>query len=262
MRAQRLLCNRKRWRKVLGEEDIEQLMRRMKELEFNYQVKRSARRKTLAITVHPDNRIVVSVPATCPRKHIVQFVQNKSNWIRKAIETNLQRSRQNLAARFETGEKLLYLGREYILRVERGIPPDVVAKDGHIGVRLPFEGAAPDPSAVRSLLLNWYMERALDKVKDKVPFFADPMGVKPRFVTVKSMKSRWGSCSVHGRISLAWNIIMAPEQVLDYIIVHELCHMVHHKHSKQYWDLVATILPNHGQSRKWLRENGNRMRLS
>lgn len=262
MRAQHLLCNRKRSRNVLGEEDIEQRTQRMKELEFNYQVKRSARRKTLAITVHPDNRIVVSVPARCPRKHILQFVQNKSDWIRKAIETNLQKTRQNVAARFETGEKLLYLGREYILRVERGIPPGVAAEDGHICARLPFEGAAPDSSAVRSLLFNWYMGCTLDKVKDKVPLFAPLIGVKPRFVTVKSMKSRWGSCSVHGRISLTWSIIMAPEHVLDYLIVHELCHIVHHNHSAEYWNLVATILPNHGQSRKWLRENGYRLRLS
>ena len=90
----------------------------MKELEFNYQVRKSARRKTLTIVVHPDNRVVVSAPATYPQKNILQFVEKKSDWIRKAIRANLQRDQQGQARRFETGEKLLYLGKEYILRVE------------------------------------------------------------------------------------------------------------------------------------------------
>ena len=122
-------------------------------------------------------------------------------------------------------------------------------------------GAAPEPSVVKEHLLKWYQTRALAKVNEKVPVYTDQIGVNPRFVAVKSLKSRWGSCSIHGRISLAWNIIMAPERILDYLIVHELCHMVHHNHSAEYWNLVATILPDHRQSRKWLRENGNRLKL-
>ena len=234
----------------------------MKELEFNYQVRKSAGRKTLTIVVHPDNRVVVSAPATYPHKNIVQFVEKKSDWIRKAIRANLQRDQQGPARRFETGEKLLYMGKEYILRVERGDSPQVILRDEDICVRLPMvTDAAPEPSMVKEHLLKWYHTCALAEVKAKVPVYADRLGVNPRFVTVKSLKSRWGSCSIHGRISLAWHIIMAPERIIDYLIVHELCHMVHHNHSAQYWNLVATILPDHRQSRKWLRENGNRLKL-
>jgi predicted metal-dependent hydrolase len=234
----------------------------MREFDFNYQIRKSARRKTVAITVHPDNRVVVSAPATYPREKILQFVEKKSDWIRKVFQANLQREpQQSQERKFETGEKLLYLGREYILQVERGTPSRVILRDGHICVLLPVEGPAPAPSAVKKYLLKWYLACALAKVKEKVPAYADLIGVNPRFAAVKSLKSRWGSCSIHGRISLAWNIIMAPEQVLDYLIVHELCHMVHHNHSAEYWNLVATILPNYRQSRKWLSENGNRLRL-
>ena len=234
----------------------------MKELEFNYQVKKSARRKTLTIVVHPDNRVVVSAPASYPRKNILRFVEKKSDWIRKAIRANLQRNQQSQARRFETGEKLLYLGREYILRVERGNSSQVILRDEDICVRLrTIVGAAPEPSVVKEHLLKWYQARALAKVKEKVPIYTGLIGVNPRLVTIKTLKSRWGSCSIHGRISLAWHIIMAPERIFDYLIVHELCHLVHHNHSVEYWDLVATILPDHQQSRKWLRENGNRMKL-
>jgi hypothetical protein len=233
----------------------------MREAGFSYQIRRSPGRKTLAITVHPDNRVIVSVPTACSQKNILRFVENKSDWVLKAIQANLQRVKQNHKRRFETGEKLFYLGSEYILRVEGGTPSRVVLEDGHICVRLPVEGLAPEPSRVKRHLLDWYMARALAKVTEKVPIYANRICVNPSFVTVKSLKSRWGSCSIRGRISLAWNIIMAPEDIFDYLIVHELCHMVHHNHSAKYWNLVATILPNHRQSRKWLRENGSRLRL-
>jgi hypothetical protein len=233
----------------------------MKELEFNYQVKKSARRKTLAVTVHSDNRVVVSVPAICSQKNILRFVEDKSAWIRKVIQANLKRAKQNLERRFETGEKLLYLGEEYILRVERGTPSRVFVEDGNICVRLPVESPSAVPSEVRKRLIDWYLDCALAEAKEKVPVYTNDIGVNPRSVTIKSMRSRWGSCSTRGRISLAWNVIMAPEPVFDYLIVHELCHMVHHNHSAEYWKLVETIFPDHRRCRKWLRENGIRLQL-
>ncbi|MGA2403086.1 MAG: SprT family zinc-dependent metalloprotease [Syntrophobacteraceae bacterium] len=209
--------------------------------------------------VHPDNRVIVAAPATYSQKNILQFVEKKADWIRKAIQANLQRGRQCHEKTFQTGDKLLYLGREYILRVERGNAPQVILGDEDICVRLRVEGAGPEPSAVKEHLLGWYHARALAKVKEKVTLYAGLIGVNPRFVVLKSLKSRWGSCSIHGRISLAWNIIMAPEAVLDYLIVHELCHMVHHNHSAAYWRLVQSVLPDHRERRLWLRQHGERL---
>ena len=233
----------------------------MKELDFSYQVKISARRKTLSITVHPDNRVVVHAPATCSRVRIARFVEQKFDWVRKAFEANVQRGRQTLEKSFQTGERLLYLGREYTLRVEQGNPPGVVFDEDHICVRLPAEDGPDGPSNVKERLREWYVSQALAKIKEKVPLYSARIGVSPRQVTIKSMQSRWGSCSASGRISLAWNIIMAPEEVLDYLVVHELCHLVHHDHSPRYWSVVESILPDHRQRRKWLRENGGRLRL-
>jgi predicted metal-dependent hydrolase len=232
----------------------------MNKNKFNYQIRKSARRKTLSITVHPDNRIVVSAPSFCSNESILQFIESKLEWIAGVVQANLQKIKKS-GERFVTGDRLLYLGKEYVLRVERGNPAQVSLSGEDICVRLPVEGLCPDPSAVRGCLFKWYTERALAEVKAKVTAYADLIGVKPRRITLKSLKSRWGSCSKNGRISLAWNIVMAPEKILDYLIVHELCHMVHLNHSQQYWDLVASILPDHRQSRKWLRENGEKLSL-
>ena len=233
----------------------------MKEFDFKYELRLSARRKTLAITVHPDNRIVVHAPAACPSAKIARFVEEKSDWVKGALEANLRRGRQVGEKGLEAGDALLYLGGEYTLRVEQASSPAVVLEDGQIIVRLSADGARLGDSAVKERLRQWYVSQALAEIKKRMPLYAARIGVSPGRVTIKSMRSRWGSCSTTGRISLAWNIIMAPVEIVDYLIVHELCHLVHHDHSEQYWSLVGAILPDHRDRRKWLRENGVRLRL-
>lgn len=227
----------------------------MKEFDFSYQVRISARRKTLSITVHRDNRVIVHAPATCPKASIARFIEQKSDWVRKTFETNLLKRRQVVERKFETGDRLPYLGKDYTLLVEQGHIPEVVCENGRICVRVPARTAPPGPSEVKERLKDWYVSRALCTIREKTALYAARIGVRPATVTIKALKSRWGSCSLSGRISLAWNIIMAPEEIVDYLIVHELCHLVHHNHSAQYWALVGSILPDHRQRRKWLREN-------
>ncbi len=227
----------------------------MKEFDFSYQLRMSARRKTLSITVHPDNRVIVHAPATCPKQSIARFIEQKSDWVRKTFEANLLKRRQVVERKFKTGDTLPYLGKDHTLQVEQGHFPEVVCENGRICVRLPARNAPPGPSEIKERLKAWYVSCALSVIREKTALYAARIGVTPARVTIKSLTSRWGSCSVSGRISLAWNIIMAPEAIVDYLIVHELCHLVHHNHSEQYWALVASILPDHRQRRKWLREN-------
>ena len=110
---------------------------------------------------------------------------------------------------------------------------------------------------MRSALIRWYSNRALAKIEERGRFHAKQIGVSPRSITIKAMRTRWGSCSTRGTISFAWNIIMAPEPVLDYLIVHEFCHLIHHNHSAEYWKLVGSFIPDHVERRKWLRKNGD-----
>ncbi len=236
-------------------------MKSVEEFGFPYSLKTSPRRKTLSITVHPDNRVIVHAPATCARVKINRFIEQKAEWIRKALLTNLQRQREKPVKRFETGEMLLYLGKEYRLRVEGANTTEVVLDKGSICVRIAVRDFPAEPWKIKELLMGWYGARAMDKIGEKTALYAARIGAPPRQVSLKTLKSRWGSCSTTGRISLAWNIIMAPEEVLDYLIVHELCHLVYHDHSAAYWDLVGSILSDHRQRRKWLRENGHRLSL-
>ncbi|MHC1727070.1 MAG: M48 family metallopeptidase [Syntrophobacteraceae bacterium] len=229
--------------------------------DFDFQIRQSARRKTVSITVYPDNRVIVSVPKNFSQKKVYQIIEEKSDWVRKKIQANCLKAQIIPKRQFRSGEKLMFLGGEYTLRLECGGPELVAIKDENICVHLRSAPDSTEPSTVRRHLIKWYVSRALEKIEQRVAHYRSLVGAGPRTVTIKAMKSRWGSCSTRGSISLAWNIIMAPEPVLDYLIVHELCHLVHHNHSADYWNLVASVLPDHCDRRKWLRQNGDLLRF-
>lgn len=227
-------------------------------IDFDFQMRRSPRRKTISICIYPDNKIIVAAPQRMSQKEIMRFVEEKTGWIRKRMAINLEKAENRPARCFVAGEKLLFLGSEYTLRVEPAAPKAGVSlENGSIVVRAPSESPAKAPGqAVRSALIRWYSGHALTKIKERGLYYSKQIGVSPRSVTVKALRSRWGSCSNRGAVSLAWNIIMAPEPVLDYLIVHEFCHLIHQNHSPEYWDLVASFIPDHPERRNWLRKHG------
>ena len=105
------------------------------------------------------------------------------------------------------------------------------------------------------LLENWYKIKAEKKLTEKTDYFSKLIGVYPKSLTVKNYKSRWGSCSIKGDLSYNWRIILAPNHILDYVVVHELCHLLEHNHSKKYWQHVEDYFPEWKNSRNWLRQN-------
>ncbi len=227
-------------------------------IDFDFQIRKSSRRKTLSICIYPDNRIIVAAPERVSKKEIVRFVEEKQDWIHKRIEINLKEAKNSPERRFVTGEKLLLLGTEYTLKVEPASRRSgVYQENSSIVVCLPSDSPTSLPGQeVRGFLVRWYTGQALVKIKERGLHYAGQIGVSPRTLTIKGLRSRWGSCSNRGTVSLAWNIIMAPEPVLDYLIVHEFCHLVHQNHSPEYWKLVASFIPDYAERRKWLKKNG------
>ncbi len=224
-------------------------------IDFEWQIRRSARRKTLSLCVYPDNRVIVAAPERLSSKEIAGFVEKKSDWVRNRLDLNRQRQEKLPLREFNSGEKLLYLGAEHTLEVHERRSVGVCCERGKIIVSIrPEIPAEARAHFVRRYLVDWYANMALKKIIERVTHYMRIIGVTPRAVRIKALKSRWGSCSTKGGINFAWNIILAPEPVLDYLVVHELCHLVHHDHSAEYWKLVEKFLPEHLARRKWLRE--------
>jgi predicted metal-dependent hydrolase len=215
------------------------------------------KRKTLKITVEPPDRVLVTAPAGLPNRVVVGSVRKKARWIVEKLtcfgDMGLPPSR-----RFVDDETFMYLGRDYSLRVSLNLQakrPTVALADGMLFVDTPVK----EPEAIRNGLGTWYRRQAMEKIEERVQNYQHRFTIRPMEIKVKEQKKRWGSCTGSNRLLFNWRCIMAPAPVLDYVVIHEMCHMVHKNHSPLFWNMVASILPDYKSSREWLRVNGIRM---
>lgn len=230
-------------------------------VEFDYQIIRRPRRKTASISVKPDCSVRVVVPASLPEHKIVDLVKRKSNWIINKIIHFQEIKKSHKVKEYVSGESFTYLGRNYRLKVVSG-DGDVKLVNGRFYVPVPSETSDKDrDSIVVQQLTNWYAEHAMDRLIEKTKRYGQQIGVSPTSVGIKGFRSRWGSCHSDGRIYFNWRIIIAPHSIVDYVVVHELCHLVHNDHGKKFWKLLESIIPDYAARKQWLKVHGSSLIL-
>ena len=223
---------------------------------IEYELTRNPRRKRLTVLVHPYEGVEVRAPAGATDRSIQQFVREQAGWIRARL-AELEATAPPVRE-YVNGETILFRGEPHSLEVEASASgePRVEARDGTLLVRIRH---TTDEQTQRKMaeraVRRWFIDRALETTRERMPLFAEKLDVQPRKVAIKDMKSRWGSCSGKGNISISFRIVMAPPEVMDYLIVHELCHLVHHNHSAEFWSLLASIIPRYDDHKRWLSEN-------
>lgn len=226
-------------------------------VDFEYSVIRSSRRRTAAIRVFSNNRVTVTVPYSISELQIEAIVEKKSDWIRMRLESNLGKEPLFRPRHYETGEYFPYLGKNYRLEVREGLSMHVSVQDDSMIIWVPSElDNEARRAAAASQLSKWYRLRAREKLEEYVKSYSIKVGAQPKRISVKDLKSRWGSCSSRGGISFNWRIVMAPLEIIEYLVVHEMCHLVHHNHSPNFWALVASFVPDFRARKDWLRRNG------
>jgi len=218
---------------------------------INYTIIRRPKRKTASIVIRPDNRVEVLAPSRMPTDIIATFVQDKSAWIHKKLHFNQEIRAAFIPKTFHQDEPFSLLGKSYSLCLQQG--KRAIVLDGH---ELLVSHPAPTPATTERQINRWYRQQAEMHFKDRCHFFASMLGRHPQSVGIKSYKSRWGSCHHDGRVYFNWRLMMAPEWVIDYVVVHELCHLVHPNHSKQFWILAESTFPVCQEAKKWLKING------
>ena len=114
------------------------------------------------------------------------------------------------------------------------------------------------PQLVRNALVRWYRLQAHQRFAEKVLRYARVVGVSPTAVDIKTFKSRWGSCNIRGEVQFHWKVILAPHRIVDYVVVHELCHLKHHDHSPLFWKSVERVMPDYLKCKEWLKLVGAR----
>jgi predicted metal-dependent hydrolase len=209
---------------------------------IRYEVRFLGSRRTLGIEVHPDSRVLVRAPMNCPETLIAERVQRRAGWISRQL-AEFERYRPRTPDRqYLTGESHLYLGRQYRLKVMEADNPGVKLARGKLLVSLPGD---PAPERVKALLHRWYLDRARTVFADVLE--ASLIHVKriecPR-LTVRSMRSRWGSLSLAGTMTLNVNLVRAPRPCIEYVVLHELCHLKHRDHDARFFRLLGQVMPD------------------
>lgn len=228
--------------------------------DFPVTIKRTGRRKTVAIRI-VEGTVQVAAPMRLSEKRITTLIAQKEKWIRKKLVEDAERPKMR-PRQFVNGESFFYLGNQHKLELMPGARGVVQFNCGRLDLSVPgtLEGES-GKRYVKRQLTRWYREKATESLDVKTDTFSAHLGVQPNHVEVKYFKSRWGSCSRDGTIKYNWRVIMAPHHVIDYLVVHELAHLVHHNHSPEYWKVVESCLPDYRESRRWLKEYGATLSL-
>ncbi|MDD2920895.1 MAG: SprT family zinc-dependent metalloprotease [Anaerolineales bacterium] len=222
---------------------------------MNIQIDKLARskRRTIALVIERDGSLTVRAPMRAPRYLIDQFIQQKADWIIRAQE-KIKSAPPTPAKLYRDGEKFLYLGALYDLKLISAHRAALQFDNG-------FTLRRDAQHKAEALFTRWYKERALEVITERVEHYVRQFGFAPKRVKISSAKTRWGSCSHDGSLNFTWRLVMAPLDVIDYVVLHELAHLRVKNHSPKFWKVVEEICPEYKKWRKWLKENGERLSL-
>jgi len=213
-----------------------------------------SRRKTIAVEITKEGGVLVRAPLKLARREVLAFVHQNRAWIDRRLAQARVRQEERTPRRFLDGENFPFLGEQHRLRYVAG--GEYLRKlNGEFLLGADLSSRAGD------LFRTWYRARAREILEDRVAHFALRMGLTCRSVRITDAKERWGSCTAAGSLNFAWRLVMAPPTVIDYVIVHELAHLVEMNHSRRFWERLGRILPDYAKRRKWLRENEYRLTL-
>jgi predicted metal-dependent hydrolase len=220
-------------------------------MELSYTIKRSPRRKKLTITVERDRRVVVHAPDKTSEEKIRSIVESKRQWIYE--KTRHVQKYSGLphppGKEMVNGESALYLGRQYQIEI---IPNNLeeIRFDGRFLIPANLTGER------RQVLRDWYRDKAKENILPRAIKFANDLGVKYAKAKIVDNRYRWGSCTTKDNINLNWRLIKAPMYVVDYVIVHELAHLLETNHTPRFWNIVRAQTPKMDKAKQWLQENG------
>lgn len=220
-------------------------------MDIVYAVKRTSRRKKVTITIERDRRVVVHAPNHASDETIAQIVESKRHWIYDKTQPSQKYTNRPHPPGKElvSGESALYLGRNYRIEVVDAETENIKFDKRFF---IPVSSALHKKDAMR----EWYIARAKEHILPRVTKQAQDLGVSFRQARIVDFRYRWGSCTACDNINLNWRLIKAPFFVVDYVIAHELAHLLEPNHTRRFWAIVKTQAPNLDKALAWLREHG------
>jgi predicted metal-dependent hydrolase len=225
----------------------------------SYRVRESERARRVSLKIDPRKGLEVVLPSGVDLESIEWLLRDRQQWILKHL-TRFGEADTAVQRRYVSGETLFFLGVAYELEVTptHTLRNTVVARQGNlIRVRLKANSTTALQSAeeVRAALEAWYRQQAKNYISQRAAVLAAQHGFKYENITIKGQRTRWGSCSSQNNLNFNWRLMLAPPGAIDYVILHELCHLRELNHSPRFWKLVAQVCPAYKQWIKWLDEH-------
>jgi predicted metal-dependent hydrolase len=222
--------------------------------DLSYEVIRSTR-ATADIVIERDGRLLVRAPRSIADEKIEDIIEAKRYWIYKNLAEWRDLNATRVLREYRNGEGFLYLGRSYRLQLVAEQEHPLLLKGGAFCLRRDIVDRG-SVEAARTAFREYFVGRGLERIGERVRYYAPKVGVSPRKFSVRDLGNRWASCSPKGNVAFHWKCMMAPLTIIDYIVVHELCHFHHLDHTDAFWNEVDKILPSYRERKEWLRKNG------
>ena len=204
--------------------------------------------------IERDGTVTVIAPGNSTDKEIEDVIKKKEYQIYKSLAEWELTNSTKIEREFVNGQSFLYLGRNYrleIVKEEQKKP--LILKNGYFLLR------KKDESKAKQLFIEFYKEKGLPKIVERVERYQKRINVNPKQIRIMELKNRWASCSEKGNLNFHWKCIMAPLDVLSYIVAHELAHLVYKNHTKAFWNEIDKTIPDYQKHMEWLRINGAAM---
>ncbi len=213
-----------------------------------------SRRRSISIIVRPDKSVTVRAPFRTPLNTINKFVLSKSSWIKKHLNNEPGIRLANTNRKYTSGEDFLYLGKEYKLTIIQSEENFIRLREDEIQAGLKDVN---DTDKVKCLISEWFYNKAREVITNEFLRITDKYShyvFRPSALAIRPLKSRWGSCSPKGKITINSELIKLNPVILDYVIIHELCHLKYHNHGPDFHKLLGELVPDYKILRKELRK--------
>lgn len=213
-----------------------------------------SKRKSLCIEILDNQEIILRVPLKAKEKDIINFILKHKNWIEKKLKILKDTEEKFKPKNFVDGEKFLFLENYFELRLVEKQRENLLFNNGFYLKKSKKESA-------KEIFKKFYKNMAKEIISERVKFYVEKFGFKYNKIKITSANKRWGSCSSKNNLNFSYRLVMAPLEIIDYIVIHELVHTINKTHNKTFYNEVSKILPNYKLRENWLKENGYLLKI-
>lgn len=220
----------------------------------------SRRRRTVGLAIEPESGVTVLAPADTDLLTIEGILQRRASWILRKLIRVREDAKQPRVFEFSDGATICYMGKNYRLKVEEN--PNSRRNSCKLkGGWLTAEVYSSSPEFIEKIIKRWFYRQAKANLTPRIAFWSEKLGVVPGKVMITNPSKRWASCDYQNNLRFNWRVMMVPSSLVDYVVAHELCHIVHKNHSPDFWRLLGNIMPNYDQRKILLKKCGKNLDL-